>query len=405
MDSTVQINLNRCSSEQLHSFIPQLSFDIAHKIVSHRRRKGPFENIEDLLDIRGINRELYNSLKKRVFVGDITYVVDTANETTGKRKRRKGRRQTIACNHPKIISHQTVREDVLYKHPLNFQEKRTGAERYGLGLTQEFIGNDQEGLLIFLKGDLKEYSRELDGIQITVSPKQKSNISRSDYQSVKNDSSVTCDGVRPSSPMMYKLNQQSMVDSDIRNCANDEDYFTPKKTTTIIGNPRFSSSANFSILETNNHKETQTDLQPSIIHESRSQVNEGELVYQEASKDAKVRQWLRETDGSSPGHLDFAEGRDDDEDSSRVKRPKTSTPDDFRTPIANLRDYQTRPTGKVEIDYKQRKHENRPVPRCLRHGAIRRCDCDGKRHRRHRDDVYHGHPTNGEDGVLQCIIL
>lgn len=332
MDSTVQINLNRCSSEQLHSFIPQLSFDIAHKIVSHRRRKGPFENIEDLLDIRGINRELYNRLKKRVFVADATYVVDTANENVGKRIRRKGRRQTIASNHPKIISHQTSREDVLYKHPLHFQEQRTGAaERYGLGLTQDFIGNDRDGLLIFLKGDLKEYSRELDGIQITVSPKQKSNIFRSDYQSVKNDSSVTCDGVRPSSPVMYKskrkpeeledavTNQQSIVDSDLQNCANDENYFTPKKTTTIIGNPRFSSSANFSILE-NNHKETQTDLQPSIIHESRSQVNEGELVYQEASKDEKVRQWLRETDGSSPVHLNSAaEGRDDDEGMYRTQ--------------------------------------------------------------------------------------
>ena len=61
------INLNTADIEQFIK-LPGIGIKIAEKIVLFRNEIGGFNNIEQLIDVKGIGEVKFNSIKKYVFV-------------------------------------------------------------------------------------------------------------------------------------------------------------------------------------------------------------------------------------------------------------------------------------------------------------------------------------------------
>ena len=62
-----KLNLNKATVEQLAK-IPGLNKDLAKKIVELREENGEFIDMEELLDIPGINNQTLRELKKHLFI-------------------------------------------------------------------------------------------------------------------------------------------------------------------------------------------------------------------------------------------------------------------------------------------------------------------------------------------------
>lgn len=62
-----KLNLNAATVEQLAK-IPGLNQDLAKKIVKLREENGEFIDMEELLDIPGIDNKLLRQLKKHLFI-------------------------------------------------------------------------------------------------------------------------------------------------------------------------------------------------------------------------------------------------------------------------------------------------------------------------------------------------
>ena len=66
-DDEGKINLNTASVEEL-SKVPGLNIDLAQKILAIREDSGEFIDMEELLDVPGIDNELLRKLKKYLFI-------------------------------------------------------------------------------------------------------------------------------------------------------------------------------------------------------------------------------------------------------------------------------------------------------------------------------------------------
>jgi competence protein ComEA len=62
-----KLNLNAATAEQL-SKVPGLNQDLAEKILKVREENGEFIDMEELLDIPGIDSKLLRQLKKYLFI-------------------------------------------------------------------------------------------------------------------------------------------------------------------------------------------------------------------------------------------------------------------------------------------------------------------------------------------------
>jgi len=65
-----KLNLNAATIEQL-SKIPGLNQEMAKKIIELRKENGEFIDMEELLDIQGIDNQLLRQLKKHLFVESV----------------------------------------------------------------------------------------------------------------------------------------------------------------------------------------------------------------------------------------------------------------------------------------------------------------------------------------------
>lgn len=66
-----KLDLNKATVETL-SDVPGLNQDLAEKIIELRDDYGEFVDMEELLDVEGIDNNLLRSLKQHVFIDDIT---------------------------------------------------------------------------------------------------------------------------------------------------------------------------------------------------------------------------------------------------------------------------------------------------------------------------------------------
>ena len=65
-----KLNLNAATVEEL-SKIPGLKKDLAEKIIALRNENGEFIDMEELLDVPGINNQLLRQLKKYLFIESV----------------------------------------------------------------------------------------------------------------------------------------------------------------------------------------------------------------------------------------------------------------------------------------------------------------------------------------------
>jgi competence protein ComEA len=66
-EDDAKLNLNAATVKQLVK-IPGLNQELAEKIIELREKNGEFIDMEELLDIPGINNQLLRQLKKHLYI-------------------------------------------------------------------------------------------------------------------------------------------------------------------------------------------------------------------------------------------------------------------------------------------------------------------------------------------------
>ncbi len=66
-EATAKIDLNSADQEQLQS-LPGIGPSLARRIIDFRDKNGPFERIEDLMNVRGIGERKFDQLKDLIKV-------------------------------------------------------------------------------------------------------------------------------------------------------------------------------------------------------------------------------------------------------------------------------------------------------------------------------------------------
>ena len=64
-----KVDLNRASLEELQT-LPGIGPSLAARIVDYREKHGPFQRVEDLMNVRGIGEKSFLKLRERVTIGD-----------------------------------------------------------------------------------------------------------------------------------------------------------------------------------------------------------------------------------------------------------------------------------------------------------------------------------------------
>ncbi len=62
-----RINLNRASSGDLES-LPGIGEELARRIVEYRKKHGPFLSVEEVLNVEGIGKKKFESIKDKICV-------------------------------------------------------------------------------------------------------------------------------------------------------------------------------------------------------------------------------------------------------------------------------------------------------------------------------------------------
>ena len=65
-DRSDNVNVNRDSAKEISRVIPDLTPDIADKIVAYRNRNGRFSSLLDLLRVPGMNRDVITRHRHRI---------------------------------------------------------------------------------------------------------------------------------------------------------------------------------------------------------------------------------------------------------------------------------------------------------------------------------------------------
>jgi competence protein ComEA len=65
-----KLNLNKATVEELAK-LPGLNKDLAKKIIELREENGEFIDMEELLDVPGINNQILRELKKHLYIESV----------------------------------------------------------------------------------------------------------------------------------------------------------------------------------------------------------------------------------------------------------------------------------------------------------------------------------------------
>ena len=66
-----KVDLNRAGQEELES-LPGVGPHLASQIMEYREKLGPFQRVEDLMNVRGIGEKKFEQLKDLITVGKKT---------------------------------------------------------------------------------------------------------------------------------------------------------------------------------------------------------------------------------------------------------------------------------------------------------------------------------------------
>jgi competence protein ComEA len=67
--SKSRININTATVQEL-DLLPKVGPATAQLIVDYRNRNGPFKNIEDIMQVKGIGQALFDQIKGMITIGD-----------------------------------------------------------------------------------------------------------------------------------------------------------------------------------------------------------------------------------------------------------------------------------------------------------------------------------------------
>ena len=69
-----KVDLNTGTAKELQQ-LPGIGKGLAKRIVEYRTANGPFKNVEELMQVRGIGKKTFAKMKERITVGDSAAVV------------------------------------------------------------------------------------------------------------------------------------------------------------------------------------------------------------------------------------------------------------------------------------------------------------------------------------------
>jgi competence protein ComEA len=63
------LDLNTATAEELTQF-PGIGEELANRIVEYREANGPFESVEELMEVSGIGEAKFAALEEQITVGE-----------------------------------------------------------------------------------------------------------------------------------------------------------------------------------------------------------------------------------------------------------------------------------------------------------------------------------------------
>ena len=63
-----KFDLNKCTAAELCSTVPGLTSTSANRIIAARRRQQRFKSVDDVLQVRGITQDIFETLRQHVKV-------------------------------------------------------------------------------------------------------------------------------------------------------------------------------------------------------------------------------------------------------------------------------------------------------------------------------------------------
>lgn len=69
-EESEMLNINSATAAQLMEAVPGLSGDLAQGIVSYREDMGDIQDLNELLEVKGMTRDMLEQLKKNVGLGE-----------------------------------------------------------------------------------------------------------------------------------------------------------------------------------------------------------------------------------------------------------------------------------------------------------------------------------------------
>ena len=78
-ESALPVNINTATAEEL-DVLPGIGPALAGRIIAYRESNGPFESIEEIMEVSGIGEAKFAELKDQITVDDEG---ETANENSG----------------------------------------------------------------------------------------------------------------------------------------------------------------------------------------------------------------------------------------------------------------------------------------------------------------------------------
>lgn len=77
------VNINTATAQQI-SYLPRVGLKVAERIVDHRKTKGSFQRVEDLMEVKGIGEKQFLTLKPHLTVTGST-TLSSKIKSTGTR--------------------------------------------------------------------------------------------------------------------------------------------------------------------------------------------------------------------------------------------------------------------------------------------------------------------------------
>jgi competence protein ComEA len=82
--ATPRVNINAATAAQI-AYLPRIGPSVAERVVDYRKAHGPFQRVEDLMEVKGIGEKLFLTVKPYVAVSGPTTLAQKLKAPSGKK--------------------------------------------------------------------------------------------------------------------------------------------------------------------------------------------------------------------------------------------------------------------------------------------------------------------------------